>query len=102
MLNHWDNTNGTIERGYAGESLWKWYELPATVDPRYRDYARANASLGINGTVVNNVNASARFLTAEYIEKVAALANVFPALWYPDLFVRLFPGSQNHWWSENR
>ncbi|SOD88673.1 alpha-glucuronidase family glycosyl hydrolase [Spirosoma fluviale] len=77
MLNHWDNTNGTIERGYAGESLWKWYELPNTVDPRYRDYARANASLGINGTVVNNVNASARFMTAEYIEKVAALANVF-------------------------
>ncbi|GAB4008734.1 alpha-glucuronidase family glycosyl hydrolase [Spirosoma migulaei] len=77
LLNHWDNTNGTIERGYAGESLWKWYELPATIDPRYRDYARANASLGINGTVVNNVNASARFLTAEYLEKVAALANVF-------------------------
>ena len=77
LLNHWDNTNGTIERGYAGESLWKWYELPSTVDPRYRDYARANASLGINGTVVNNVNASARFLTAEYLEKVAALANVF-------------------------
>ncbi|GAB4049319.1 alpha-glucuronidase family glycosyl hydrolase [Spirosoma litoris] len=77
LLNHWDNTNGTIERGYAGESLWKWYELPATVDPRYRDYARANASIGINGTVVNNVNASARFLTDEYIQKVAALANVF-------------------------
>jgi alpha-glucuronidase len=77
LLNHWDNTNATIERGYAGESLWKWYELPATVDPRYRDYARANASLGINGTVVNNVNASARFLTAEYLEKVAALATVF-------------------------
>ncbi|AKD58275.1 alpha-glucuronidase family glycosyl hydrolase [Spirosoma radiotolerans] len=79
LLNHWDNTNGTIERGYAGESLWKWYELPETVDPRYRDYARANASLGINGTVVNNVNASARFLTDEYIQKVAALANVFRA-----------------------
>ena len=77
LLNHWDNTNATIERGYAGESLWKWYELPATVDPRYRDYARANASIGINGTVVNNVNASARFLTAEYLEKVAALATVF-------------------------
>ncbi|WP_020605954.1 alpha-glucuronidase family glycosyl hydrolase [Spirosoma spitsbergense] len=77
LLNHWDNTNSTIERGYAGESLWKWYELPATVDPRYRDYARANASIGINGTVVNNVNASARFLTAEYLEKVAALAAVF-------------------------
>lgn len=77
LLNHWDNTNGTIERGYAGESLWKWYELPATVDPRYRDYARANASIGINGTVINNVNASARFLTPEYLEKVAALATVF-------------------------
>ncbi|GAB4032823.1 alpha-glucuronidase family glycosyl hydrolase [Spirosoma jeollabukense] len=79
LLNHWDNTNGTIERGYAGGTLWKWYELPATVDPRYVDYARANASLGINGTVVNNVNASPRFLTDEYIQKVAALANVFRA-----------------------
>jgi len=77
MLNHWDNHNGTIERGYAGESLWKWYELPERIDPRYRDYARANASIGINGTVVNNVNASARFLTAEYLSKVAALADVF-------------------------
>lgn len=77
LLNHWDNTNGTIERGYAGESLWKWFELPETVSPRYRDYARANASIGINGTVINNVNASPRFLTAEYLNKVAALANVF-------------------------
>ncbi|RAJ97736.1 alpha-glucuronidase [Larkinella arboricola] len=77
MLNHWDNTDGSIERGYAGSSLWKWYELPERIDPRYRDYARANASIGINGTVVNNVNASSRFLTAEYLEKVAALANVF-------------------------
>lgn len=77
MLNHWDNVDGSIERGYAGSSLWKWYELPERVDPRYRDYARANASLGINGTVVNNVNASARFMTAEYLHKVAALAAVF-------------------------
>ncbi|MFD1142317.1 alpha-glucuronidase family glycosyl hydrolase [Larkinella insperata] len=77
MLNHWDNTDGSIERGYAGSSLWNWYELPERIDPRYRDYARANASIGINGTVVNNVNASSRFLTAEYLEKVAALANVF-------------------------
>lgn len=77
MLNHWDNPEGTIERGYAGSSLWKWYELPETIDPRYGDYARANASVGINGTVVNNVNASARFLTAEYLHKVAALAGVF-------------------------
>jgi alpha-glucuronidase len=77
MLNHWDNTDGSIERGYAGSTLWKWYELPERIDPRYKDYARANASLGINGTVVNNVNASSRFLTAEYLQKVAALASVF-------------------------
>ena len=76
MLNHWDNVDGTVERGYAGSSLWNWYELPERIDPRYRDYARANASLGINGVVVNNVNASARFMTAEYIQKVAALAGV--------------------------
>lgn len=76
MLNHWDNPDGTIERGYGGGSLWKWYELPERVDPRYEDYARANASLGINGTVLNNVNASARFMSQEYIVKVAAIANV--------------------------
>jgi mannonate dehydratase len=77
MLNHWDNPNGTIERGYAGASLWKWFELPERLDPRYTDYARANASIGINSTVVNNVNASARFLTPEYLPKVQALADVF-------------------------
>jgi alpha-glucuronidase len=77
MLNHWDNPLGTIERGYAGASLWKWYELPETIDPRYREYARANASIGINATVVNNVNASARFMTKEYLLKVKALADVF-------------------------
>lgn len=77
MLNHWDNVLGTIERGYAGSSLWKWYELPETVDPRYTDYARANASIGINAVAINNVNASARFLTAEYLTKVKALADVF-------------------------
>jgi alpha-glucuronidase len=77
MLNHWDNPLGTIERGYAGASLWKWYELPETIDPRYRDYARANASIGINAVAINNVNASARFLTDEYLSKVKALADVF-------------------------
>jgi alpha-glucuronidase len=77
MLNHWDNPLGTIERGYAGSSLWKWYELPETIDPRYRDYARANASIGVNAVAVNNVNSSARFLTAEYLPKVKALADVF-------------------------
>lgn len=77
MLNHWDNTNGTIERGYAGASLWKWYELPETIDPRYLAYARANASIGINAVTLNNVNASARFMTAEYLAKVKALADLF-------------------------
>jgi len=77
MLNHWDNLNGTIERGYAGRSLWQWSELPGTIDPRYRDYARANASLGLNGTVLTNVNANAQVLTAGFLRKVAALANVF-------------------------
>lgn len=77
MLNHWDNPLGTIERGYAGSSLWKWYELPENIDPRYREYARANASIGINAVAVNNVNASARFLTKEYLVKVKALADVF-------------------------
>jgi len=77
LLNHWDNLNGSIERGYAGKSLWKWNELPETIDPRYKDYARANASIGINGTVVNNVNANPVILTAEYIAKLKALADVF-------------------------
>ncbi|MCB2409728.1 alpha-glucuronidase family glycosyl hydrolase [Hymenobacter lucidus] len=76
LLNHWDNPNGTVERGYAGSSIWKWYELPERLDPRYQDYARANASIGINGVVINNVNASARYLTPEYLGKVAALASV--------------------------
>lgn len=75
MLNHWDNLNGTIERGYAGYTLWDWQRLPGYIDPRYRDYARANASIGINGTVLNNVNANARSLTTEYLIKTAALAD---------------------------
>jgi len=77
MLNHWDNLNGTIERGYAGYTIWDWQRLPGYIDPRYRDYARANASIGINGTVLNNVNANARSLTTEYLIKAAALADVF-------------------------
>ena len=77
LLNHWDNLDRSIERGYAGKSLWNWDELPDRVDPRLRDYARANASIGINGAVLNNVNASAEFLTAKYLEKVAAIADVF-------------------------
>ncbi len=77
MLNHWDNLDGIVERGYAGQSLWDWWTLPDFKDPRYTDYARANASLGINGTVLNNVNAKATSLTAPYIAKAAALADVF-------------------------
>lgn len=77
LLNHWDNLDGSVERGYAGRSLWKWDKLPGTIDERYRDYARANASLGINGVVVNNVNANPQILKPEYLGKVAALADVF-------------------------
>jgi alpha-glucuronidase len=75
MLDHWDNLDGSIERGYAGRSLWKWDELPGRVDPRVVDYARANASLGINATVLNNVNAKADSLTAPYLQKAAAIAD---------------------------
>lgn len=77
MLDHWDDLNGNIERGYAGKSLWKWEELPVTIDSRYEDYARANASIGINAAVLNNVNADPRILRHDYLEKVAKLANVF-------------------------
>lgn len=77
ILNHWDNLDRTVERGYAGFSLWNWHKLPDFIDQRYVDYARANASIGINGTVLNNVNANALILTPQYLEKVEALANVF-------------------------
>lgn len=77
VLNHWDNLDGTVERGYAGRSLWKWEELTDSVPVRYREYARANASVGINGTVLNNVNASAGILSAGYLQKVRKLADVF-------------------------
>ena len=77
LLDHWDNLDGTVERGYAGRSLWDWAALPDRLDPRYADYARANASVGINGAVLNNVNASAQSLTEPYLRKAAALAAVF-------------------------
>ena len=77
VLNHWDNLDGTIERGYAGHSLWNWEELPNKLSPRYEQYARANASIGINATVLNNVNASSDLLKKEYLIKVKALADVF-------------------------
>jgi alpha-glucuronidase len=77
VLDHWDNLDGTVERGYSGQSLWDWWTLPDYRDPRYTDYARANASIGINGSVLNNVNAKADSLTAPYIAKAAALADIF-------------------------
>jgi len=77
ILNHWDNLDGTVERGYAGHSIWKWEELPEKISPSYEIYARANASIGINGTVLNNVNASPKILSAEYLCKVKVLADNF-------------------------
>ena len=77
LLNHWDNLNRTVERGYAGFSIWDWHKLPDFIDKRYVDYARANASIGINGTVLTNVNANAVILTKPYLEKVKALADLF-------------------------
>jgi alpha-glucuronidase len=77
ILNHWDNLDRTVERGYAGFSIWDWHKLPDYIDRRYIDYARANASVGINGTVLTNVNANALVLTPPYIEKVKALADIF-------------------------
>ena len=77
VLNHWDNPDLTVERGYAGKSLWKWESLPETILPVYEEYARANASLGINSTVLNNVNADPIILTPEYLQKVKVLADIF-------------------------
>ncbi|KAB5487681.1 alpha-glucuronidase [Flagellimonas hadalis] len=77
MLNHWDNLDRTVERGYAGFSIWNWHTLPDYIDQRYIDYARANASIGINGTALTNVNANGLVLTPHYLEKVKALADVF-------------------------
>jgi alpha-glucuronidase len=77
LLNHWDNLNRTVERGYAGGSIWDWQRLPGYTDQRYIDYARANASIGINGTVLTNVNANAMALTDTWLKKVAKLAEVF-------------------------
>jgi len=84
LLDHWDNLpngrdglTGTIERGYAGHSLWDWAKLPGTISPRYKDYARADASIGINGAVLTNVNANVQVLTKDYIIKAAAIADVF-------------------------
>ncbi len=76
ILNHWDNLDRTVERGYAGFSIWDWHKLPQFIPQRYHDYARANASIGINGTVLTNVNSNALVLRPDYIEKVKAVADV--------------------------
>jgi alpha-glucuronidase len=76
LLDHWDNLDGTVERGYAGASIWDWHKLPDYLDPRYERYARASASVGINGAVLTNVNANAVSLQPAYIAKAAALAGV--------------------------
>lgn len=76
-VNHWDNLDRLVERGYAGLSLWEWGTLPEYKHPRYTDYARFNASLGINGTAINNVNADPDILTDQFLEKVAVLADIF-------------------------
>ncbi len=76
VLDHWDNLDGSIERGYAGKSLWDWKALLGTVDPRLRDYARTDASIGINGANLNNVNADSMILSTEYLRKTAAIADV--------------------------
>ena len=87
ILNHWDNLDGSIERGYAGKSIFKWEEIQLgkkgkggsiskSLHDRLITYARANASLGINGSVLNNVNASPKMMTAEYINKVKVIANI--------------------------
>lgn len=87
ILNHWDNLDGSIERGYAGKSIFNWEEIKLgkngkggsiskSLHDRLITYARANASLGINGSVLNNVNASPKMMTAEYINKVKIIANI--------------------------
>ena len=77
MLDHWDNPDGSVERGYAGRSIIDWWHLPERLDPRLIDYARANASIGINAIAVNNVNARAFMLEPRYIAKLARLADAW-------------------------
>lgn len=73
LLNHWDNLDGSIERGYAGESIFEWFKLDEQL---IREYARANASIGINGSVLNNVNASPKMLTKQYLREVKKIADI--------------------------
>lgn len=77
MLDHWDNLDRHVVRGYSGLSLWDWQTLPRFRDPRYTDYARADASIGINGIVLNNVNSNADVMTPRFLERVRVLADIF-------------------------
>lgn len=88
ILNHWDNLDGSIERGYAGKSIWKWDEIILDKTGEFKNiskdlrnrlitYARSNASIGINGAVLNNVNASPQMMTSEYLHKVKVIADIF-------------------------
>ena len=76
ILNHWDNLDGRVERGYSGRSIWKWNQLPDTICNRYENYAIANASIGINGVVLNNVNATPDILSTPYLEKVKRISDI--------------------------
>ena len=83
LLNHWDNPDGTVERGYAGRSIWKWdliptgkKQMPDSLAQRYEEYGRINHEFGINGTVLNNVNAKPLMLTSDMIRKTAKIAQI--------------------------
>ena len=76
LLNHWDNLDGSVERGYAGQSIWQWDTLPDNPNPRIKDYARANASIGMNGVVLNNVNSQAEILRTDYLRKASVIAGI--------------------------
>lgn len=74
ILNHWDNLDNTVERGYAGWSIWHWgEEVPVGL---IKDYGRLNASIGINGTVLNNVNATPEILKEDNLARVARIADI--------------------------
>ena len=82
LLNHWDNPDGTVERGFAGRSIWKWEQIPSgkqampdSLRRRYDEYGKINHEFGINGTVLNNVNAKPQMLTSDMISKVAKMCN---------------------------
>ncbi|HMP04805.1 MAG TPA: alpha-glucuronidase family glycosyl hydrolase [Lacipirellulaceae bacterium] len=88
MVNHWDNLDGTIERGYAGRSIF-WEDGHVREDlSRVRDYARLLASVGINGCSINNVNADVRVITPEYLPELARIAEAMRP-WGVRIFVSL-------------